>query len=109
MNNHDLFNNPMTDAAIKALSPEDRERYRKMGESMYGDVDHASVIQPGQATDPPLKQAAACIIAAIKSGLHPSYLDANEQAVLEDQIGVDWYTKFGYIKEDLTEIVTHKF
>ena len=34
-----LFNNPMIEAAMKALSPEDLERYKQIGEAMYGTVD----------------------------------------------------------------------
>ena len=35
ISNIDLFNNPMVDSAKKALTPEQMEEYKKIGEYMY--------------------------------------------------------------------------
>lgn len=103
--NYDLFDNPMTRAALNALSPEDLERYKHIGESMYGNVNFegSKVINN---MPPPMAEALAYVEEGIKSGLHPSMLDKNEKALLEDQYGKEWYKNFGYVSEDLDCIFT---
>ena len=44
----------------------------------------------------------------IKSGLHPSHMEENEKAVMENEYGKEWYKEWGYVKEDLDRIVTLK-
>ena len=41
---------------------------------------------------------------SIRSGLHPSYLNDDEIEVLVTAYGEEWYTQFGFKKEDLDEI-----
>jgi len=106
-NNHDLFNNPMIDSALKALSPEDVEKYKKIGEEMYGNMNFvdSEILNNMPA---PIAEAVAYISESIKSGLHPSMLDENEIKVLEEAYGENWYLKFDYCKEDLQDFVTLK-
>ena len=44
----------------------------------------------------------------LKSGLHPSMLSDEEKFILKDILGDKWYEKYGYVKEDLHDIVTLK-
>jgi len=100
-----LFNNPMIDSALKALSPEDLERYKAIGESMYGTVDfQGSKILNN--TPAPTYEAAAYLKELLKSGLHPSMMDSDEKRLMIELFGEEWYTEWGYDEADLTDIVT---
>ena len=105
-----LWNNPMINNARKNMSPEDLEKYRKMGESMYADIDFptSTIITEDNNLNLPehMVEALMYIIETIKSGLHPSMLEENEIKLLEEAYGIEWYKQFGYVKEDLTDIVT---
>lgn len=100
---HDLFADSALQNAYKSLTPEQREKYRKIGEHMYGDLN----FKEGQVMDsiaPPFEEAAVYIGEGIKSGLHPSFLDENEVAVMVQVYGEEWYEKWDYKKEDLDEV-----
>ena len=100
-----LFNNPMIDSALKALSPEDLERYKAIGESMYGTVDFqdSKILNN---TPAPMYEAAAYLKELLKSGLHPSMMDSDEKRLMIELFGEEWYTEWGYDEADLTDIVT---
>jgi hypothetical protein len=106
-----LWNNPMINNARKHMSPEDLEKYKMMGESMYGDIDFPTskiITENNNSLNLPehMVDALMYIIETIKSGLHPSMLEENEIKLLEEAYGNKWYEQFGYVKEDLTDIVT---
>ena len=106
----DLFNNPMTKAAAEAMTDEDKERYKKIGEEMYGSLnfegnDKGSIM----TNDDCMKDAVRYIEEQLKSGLHISDLNSNECAVMKDAYGEEWYAKWNYTKEDLESIVTTNF
>jgi hypothetical protein len=100
-----LWNNPMTRAAISALSPEQLEKYQKIGEQLYGNVDfeHEEILNN---MPQPMAEALAYIVEGLKSGLHPSQTNKKERSLLEECYGESWYEKFNYVKEDLLDIVT---
>lgn len=101
---YDLFDNPMVTAAKEAMSPEDLERYKKIGEEMYKNVDfEQSKILNNM--EPPFAEATAYLSEQLKSGLHPSVLADNEKQILENTLGKEWYKKWGYNVEDLSEIL----
>jgi hypothetical protein len=104
-NENTLWNNPMVNSAMKAMSPEELQRYKAIGEAMYGNIDFegSKVLNN---LPPPMEEAVAYISESLKSGLHPSMLDDNEVALLKDVFGDQWYKKWDYIEEDLKEIVT---
>lgn len=100
---NDLFNNPMTKAAQEALSPEDKEKYRKIGESLYGSINY----ETGTVEDT-LEDCVLHIKEQLKSGIHPSMLEDEEKEVMLQKEGPEWFKKYGYIEEDLKEIKTLK-
>ena len=105
VNDTNLFNNPMIEAAERALSPEEKEKYKQIGESMYGNMSFENsdmILNP----DVELLEALAYIEEELKCGMHPSILDDNEKELLKDAYGEEWYTKWGYVKEDLFELKT---
>ena len=102
-----LWDNPMTRSAMKAMSPEELQRYKDIGESMYGNVNfEASKVLNN--IPPPMEEAVAYVEESLKSGLHPTMLEENEIALLVDVRGALWYKMWGYEEEDLTEITTLK-
>lgn len=102
INGRDLFDNPMVSAAKKSMSKEDIEKYEAIGESMYS-IDFEKC---GSIEDNTVLEALAYVNESIKSGIHPSMLSEPELVILETSYGREWYKKFGYVKEDLKEIVT---
>ena len=42
----------------------------------------------------------------VRHGLHPSLLEKEDLDVINEVIGKEWYKRFGYVKEDLDNIVT---
>jgi hypothetical protein len=103
--NSDLFDNPMTRTAMAALSEEDKAKYKIIGDHLYGRIN----FEDGQSLNnmpPPMAEAVAYVETSLMSGMHPSMLEENEKALLKDNYGDEWYKRWGYVKEDLNEIVT---
>lgn len=100
-----LFNNPMVESALKAMSPDELLRYKEIGESMYGTVNFEDS-QILNNMPLPMYEAGAYISEQLKSGLHPSMMDDDEKRLMEEIFGKEWYTRWGYVEGDLTDIVT---
>ena len=96
----DLFNDPTLKKARDSLSKEDQEKYKKMGEYLFENINFADNTMDSDFK-PPIEDACAYIIQGIQSGLHPSYLDDNEKELLKQNYGDDWYKKWGYTAKDL--------
>lgn len=102
---NDLFDNPMVRAAMNAMSEEQKEKYRILGEGLYGSINFEDE-QYINNMPPAMSQAIMYIENQITSGLHPSMLESNEKELLKDAYGEKWYSKWGYVEGDLTDIVT---
>lgn len=103
-NDIDLFNNPMIKSAKKAMKEEDLQRYKEWGEAIFtDDIDYetASVTK----YPPPMLDALAYVENAINSGQHPSTLTEDENKLLKEMRGKEWYKKWGYEEGDLTDII----
>lgn len=102
-----LFDNPMVRDARKSLSQKDIERYQYLGEEMYKNIDFekASV----NNIPPPMADALVYIEDMLNTGCHPSVLDQDEKNILSEIYGDEWYKLFGYVRDDLDDIVTLKF
>ena len=102
---NDLFENPMAKAALASLSPEEKEKYKIIGEHLYNRVDftNSKVLD---TTPEEMNEALRYIEAQLKSGLHPSMLEENEKALLVEFYGKEWYLKWDYVKDDLEYLVS---
>jgi len=92
--------NPFIKNALNSLTPEQARNYKKIGEQIFRSVD----FQDSEILDnliPPVDDAAAYIAEGLKSGLHPSALDADEISVMIEVYGKEWYEKWGWTKEDV--------
>lgn len=98
----DLFNNPLVNNALKALTPEQLKDYKKLGESLYGNIDFedSKIINN---MPPPMAESVAYIEEGIKSGLLPEDLTEDEVTLLEQAYGEKWYIKYGFKKEEVPE------
>jgi hypothetical protein len=103
----DLFDNPMTRAALAAMSDEQKRKYKEIGQEMYGHMNFEDSKVLNNIPHP-MEETIAYIQEQLKSGLHPSDLEDNEKSFLTDALGKEWYNKWGYVKEDLTSIFTIK-
>jgi hypothetical protein len=102
----DIFNNPMVNAARKGMSKDDLDRYKEWGEAMYDGIDYETISVSNYP--PPMINALAYINESLKAGQHPSTLTEEEQKLLEEMEGKEWYKKWGYVEGDLTDIITIK-
>ena len=98
----DLFNNPLVNNALKSMTPEQLEGYKKFGESLYGTVDFedSKIVNNMPA---PMAESVAYIEEGIKSGLLPDDLTEDEVTLLQQAYGDEWYVKYGFKKEDVPE------
>lgn len=56
----------------------------------------------------PVNDFTAYIKLQLSDGLHPSFLEKDEKYFLSATFGEEWYKEWGYVKEDLDDIVTFK-
>ena len=98
----DLFNNSMVTNALKALSPEQLEEYKKFGESLYGTVnfENSKIVNNMPA---PMAESVAYVEEGIKSGLLPEDLTEDEVVLLEQAYGEEWYLRYNFKREDVHE------
>jgi hypothetical protein len=74
---------PFIEAAMKSLTPEQKEHYQKLGEAYFKDID----METSSINNNPVDDTVAYLVSAVKSGLHPSYLDDSEKKFLKDALG----------------------
>ena len=101
---NDLFEGVLAKAAMAALSDEDKEKYRIIGEHLYGRLN----FEDGSLNNlsPEMNEAVAYLESQLNSGLHPSMLQENEKDLLKEAYGEEWFMRWSYVKEDLEDIVT---
>lgn len=90
----DLFNNPMVEAARKNLSQEDIERYKHLGEQFYNNIDFVNGKTDQDNIPDQWNDCLVYIEEALKSGLKPSDLEADEITFVQNIHGNDWYDKW---------------
>lgn len=92
-----VFDNSYFKNAFNALSEDEKEKYRKIGNYMYGDTSNY-MSQSGGA--PPAEESIKYIESSLRSGLLPRDLSSEEIYFMKDTFGDKWYKKYGYKKED---------
>ena len=86
--------------AIKNSLPKEYvESLRLKGESMYKDIDFDN-----ETLNHTIQNSLLNIKEALKSGLHPTMLESSEKQILIEELGTEWYKKFGYLQKDLDKI-----
>jgi len=97
----DLFNNPLVNNALKALSPEQIKEYKKFGENLYGKIDFNDAKILDQLN--PVEESVAYIEQGIKAGLLPEDLSEDEVNLLSNVYGEKWYEKYGFKENEFSE------
>ena len=98
--NEDLYNNPMVKGAFSAMSEKQREYYKQFGKSLFNTInfkDNSILNNMPVSGDDILRYAEE----SLKSGLDPNSLTELEIASLKDTYGLEWFTCFGYKKEEI--------
>lgn len=97
----DLFNNPMVEAAKKAMTPEQLEEYKRVGEYMYNN-DVYKVSEVGsKVKQPENSDLILYATEALKSGGSPHDLSGAELRALIDVYGDKWYERFGFEQDEV--------
>lgn len=98
----DIWNNPMVNNALKAMSKEDLEKYKKIGEQIYGNINFEDSTVVNQLITP-VEEAIAYVEEGIKSGLLPEDLEENEVILLHKTYGEEWYKRYGFTRNQVPE------
>ena len=91
---YDLFNNPMVDAARKAMSPEQQEEYKKIGEYMYNKTNYKVAEIGSSVKEPKQEDYVMYAVGMLRSGGDPADLTDPELRALIATYGEKWYEKF---------------
>lgn len=96
----DIFNQPEVQDTLSGLTPEQIERYKAIGEQLFGSVDFEknAIIQPNPK---PMDDKLKYVCLGLDSGLHPSMMDLEEILTVRKAYGPKWYEKWNYTQEDL--------
>lgn len=106
-----LFTNPMVDSAMKALTPEQREEYKRWGEYMFT-TDYARAANKTKTVENEDENILKYAEESLKSGLDPQDLSSKEIQILTDMRGIKWYEEYGYEKDEVPQAsygLTHSF
>lgn len=100
-----MSENEHTDIAVKNLPVGEKISYDKFMKDMYGhlNVNGKTLVNNGEPIE---EEIIAFVVRQLNDGIHPSVLDESEIALLVKHFNDEWYTLWGYVKGDLTEIVT---
>jgi hypothetical protein len=105
---NDLFNNPMVSHARKAMTPEQLENYKKIGEYMYNtDVYKVGTIG-SKIKDAGEIDLLMYAKEALKAGADPKDLTDAEIQALISFYGDKWYEQFGLLEEDIRKPIIQK-
>lgn len=77
--------NPIADAMLSRMTPEEVAQYKQYGEHMYGNFNYEK-----GAPDNQYKEAMLYIKIALRSGLHPDNLSDDEKAFMKEEFGEKW-------------------
>jgi hypothetical protein len=97
---NEIWDNQFAKLALEAMTAEQKEQYREIGENIYSSIDFEDTKILNTELEP-MSESVAYISSALKSGLHPDFLSEEEIAVLKDVYGDEWFTRFDYTKEDI--------
>jgi hypothetical protein len=90
------------------ISEEDKKRYAKIGEEFYNSLDFQAVNSQGISGSDEAEKVELENVSQLKlmlqSGMHPSYLNGEEKAMMKNSYGEKWYETYGFLETDLNRI-----
>ena len=87
---------------IQGMSDEQIADLKTLGEKFHESFDITTGTTQN-LDEISMEESLAYIVESLKSGIHPSYLNEDEIAMLNAGFGEEWYKKWGYSKEDLAK------
>lgn len=99
-----LFSNPMVDAAMKSLTPEQREEYERIGKYMYSTTNYAEQDPKPKSVEEDMVNGIFYVREALKSGLHPQDMDEKELRLMQEVYGNEWYKEYGYTQDEVPSV-----
>lgn len=91
----------------RSMDEEQLRDLKRLGEKFHESFDVAR----GTTTDTStinMEEALAYVVESLKSGIHPTFLDENETALLVAGYGEDWYKNWGYSDEDMKKKISRE-
>ena len=100
-----MQDNEHLDVAVKNLPVGEKITYNTFIKDLYGHLNFQgkNTVNNGEPIE---EETIAFVVRQLNDGIHPSVMEESEIAVLVKELGDEWYKKWGYVKGDLTEIVT---
>lgn len=96
-----VFNNPMVQSAINAMTPEQLEEYQEMGKYMYSTTNFEEKNPIPKSLEQETVKGIFYIREALKAGLHPEELTKKELQLMYEIYGQKWYEHYGYEKDEV--------
>jgi hypothetical protein len=94
-----LYNNPLIESAKKAMTPEQLDEYKRMGEYMYNNIDYKTAAVGSTIRQSKDEDFIFYAVESLKSGGDPNDLTEDEIQALCKIYGGNWYERFGF-KDD---------
>ncbi len=101
---YNLFEDPDIMRAADQLDEATKARYKRLGASLYEDIDFETCADTGAPAF--FSDTVARVETLINSGMHISALEEGEKEIMVEMRGEDWYTRYGFVEGDLNSIVT---
>jgi len=101
---NDLYTNPMIDAARRAMTPEQIDEYKKIGDYMYNSVDYKAATAGAQVRDSKDEDLLVYATEALKAGGDPNDLSEPELQALTKVYGDKWYESFGFEESEVPKV-----
>lgn len=96
-------NSSFIESARKALSPEQQEEYKRMGEYMYNNTEYNVITHGSKVSESKDEDLIIYATQALRSGLNPMDLTQEELNALIYMYGDEWYLQFDYEKDEVPE------
>jgi len=92
--------NPSIQKILESIPDKDKEEYKKLGKNLYTQDYSKQSYNPYDNVSE-LYESVSYTIQSLNAGLHPSKLSKMEVDAMVMCKGHEWFSEFGYTREDL--------
>jgi hypothetical protein len=90
----ELFSNPMVESAKRAMTDEQKEEYKKIGEYLYNSTNFKTLEVGSKVSEAKTEDILIYATSMLKSGGDPFDLTERELEELRNIYGEKWYQRF---------------